>query len=747
MMIMVDLWPSPTASRIDLGKEPAFDLGGMRVQPAERTIILNGERRDLQPRVMQVLVALAKAHPNVVSRDKLIELCWEGRVVGDDALNRCILALRHLAQGFTPVPFAIETVPRIGHRLVEGPLENGEPVPSSAKGKRWPWASALALLLVLFAGGVFMWQQRGGASEPASIAVLPFRNLSSGEPYFAEGVGEEIMGQLAREPAFRVAGSASAAQFSGPTDPRKVGRALDVDYILEGSVRPGPDRVRINASLIQTKDGVRLWSETYDRKLDDILEVQSAIGQAVASELRRALIHSPAGRMRVNGEAYALYLNARGLIRGGNPESGRDAVQSLREVIRLDPTFAPAWSSLAEALMLDGVTKGEEGLIAVLPQARNAAGRALRLDPNDGEAHDVLARLLGSDNPEAIAHKRRAAELDPTTGEGLIRLGLAHQASGEWREATEAFRRAHELDPAWSSPIQIMIDHAALMGDRRTAELLINREMKDDLLMRQFGLARVARQVGDFSEGARGWSALAEGQSRWASPSKLSLQDTLFMLKLSKDRPSRPARPTSGQARSTPARIWVTTPPPPAEWQRRNRSWAAELVYRDQNVIAAKLMLRAGRARELAATFDTPTGLLGVRHGQALGTCYLQSAAIVAAALRDVGRRPEADALLREADRLIRRAYARGMVPLWFEDDAAGIWALQGKRNEAVDVLARALRRGSVHATRTDLMRIEDEPAFRSLRGDLGFEKLRRDYEAHFARERRETEQALQVHV
>jgi hypothetical protein len=292
-----------------------------------------------------------------------------------------------------------------------------------------------------------------------------------------------------------------------------------------------------------------------------------------------------------------------------------------------------------------------------------------------------------------------------------------------------------------------MLDHAAMLGDRRGAESVVSQGMADDPLIRQFALARVARHVGDFSEAARGWSALAEGQSRWASPSKLSLQDTLFMLRLSKDRPSRPARPFVGQSRNMPVRIWVTAPPSPAEWQKRNRSWAAELVYRDQNVIAAKLMLRAGRARELAATFDTPTGLLGVRHGQALGTCYLQSAAIVAAALRDVGRRPEADALLREADGLIRRAYARGRVPLWFEDDAAGIWALQGKRAEAVGALERALRRGSVHATRTDLLRLEDEPALLSLRGDPGFEAVRSKYEAHFARERQETARALKIAV
>ena len=107
--------------RIDLAKEFDFELGGVTVKPSERVLEVNGERRELQPRVMQVLVALARVRPSVVSRDRLIEQCWDGRVVGDDALNRCILALRHLADGVSPQPFAIETVPRVGHRMVEDP--------------------------------------------------------------------------------------------------------------------------------------------------------------------------------------------------------------------------------------------------------------------------------------------------------------------------------------------------------------------------------------------------------------------------------------------------------------------------------------------------------------------------------------------------------------------------------------------------------------------------------------------------
>ena len=158
--------PFPLHPRIDLAGEPAFDLGGMQVQPAERAILMNGERRELQPRVMQVLVAMAKARPEVVSREKLTDLCWNGRIVSDDALNRCILALRHLAQEFTPEPFAIETVPRIGHRLID----NGQaPIATSksARFERWRvWIAATVLMLVL-AGGILYWRQRSAEIAPA----------------------------------------------------------------------------------------------------------------------------------------------------------------------------------------------------------------------------------------------------------------------------------------------------------------------------------------------------------------------------------------------------------------------------------------------------------------------------------------------------------------------------------------------------------------------------------------------------
>lgn len=718
----------------------------MQVHPAELAVEFDGQRHDLQPRVMQVLVALAKARPTVVSRDKLVDLCWDGRVVGDDALNRCILALRHLAQDFIPAPFTIETVPRVGHRLIEnggeqtGISKSDAAMPRSPK--TWRFLAAIVAVLVI-AAGLFFWQQRSAEPDPASIAVLPFRNVSNGDPYFAEGVGEEIMGQLAREPAFQVAGRASSAQFSGPSDPRKVGQALHVDYILEGSVRSGGDRVRINAALIRTRDGMRLWSETYDRKLEDILAIQGAIGQAVASGLKRRLVHSNAAAPRsVNGEAYALYLNARGLLRSQNPQVGSDAVAYLKQAVRLDPDFAPAWASLAEALQQDAKTKGADGLIEALPRAQAAARRALRIDPNLAQAHGILGLMLPIS--EGREHLVKAAELDPRSGEGLTWKSEAAYVSGDYQGWLAAIRRAHEVDPLWPFPLRALIDVSSILDDRKATEAIVRQGFPDDPVVQQFALGRVAWTYGDYSDAAQLWSAVAKNtESRWASPARLSLDDLAFMLKLSDKPPTRPPTPRPGRLRWGPA-IWMSQPPSPAEWQRRNRSAAAALVNLDENIVAAKLMLNAGRARELAATYDSPAGLLNVNRGERIAVC-IEEAAITALALREVGRGQEADALLREADAALQPLFRRGTVPSWLYWEAASVWALQGKKGAAVEAIDQAARRGWLHGRRGDLPSFESEPAMRTLRGDPRFNAFLSGYKMRMARERAETARVLGI--
>jgi TolB-like protein/DNA-binding winged helix-turn-helix (wHTH) protein/Tfp pilus assembly protein PilF len=738
LLIMADRDAALPVRRINLSEEEEFDLGQMKVRPAERAVLVNDERRDMQPRVMQVLVALAKASPSVVSRDTLIEQCWDGRIVGNDSLNRCILALRHLAQEFEPRPFVIETVPRIGHRLV---VPQGEQLsPGKVKFRTKSLAVIATILLVLAAAsGFFLWQLNSARQETASIAVLPFRNLGTGDSYFAEGIGEEILSQLAHEPNMRVAGSSSSGQFGSNPDIGEVARRLNVDYVLEGSVRRQGDRVRVNAGLVRASDGARLWSDSYDGQLDDILSIQAAIGQAVADGLRLRLVHSAAATSRpVNGEAYALYLNARGLLRTRNPALGHDALLLLKRAIELDPRYAPAWSSLSEALPRHAATEGPESLIAALPQARTAARRALQIDPNFGAAHGNLGILLGYDSAEANEHFRRAAALDPRSSESQIWLGMAHLASAEFAEERAAYERAHALDPLWHRPIRDLAYVIAEMGDRSAAEAVARRGFANDERNRHLMLLRIAKLNGDFSEIARLSSVVTDSGYAAIDISNHALADARFLLNLSS---VPPARRTANldQPRSNP-RMWMSTAPSAADWRNHNRSTDAALIYADENLVAAKLMLKAGRAQELVATYDG-TGLLGLRPVRPLLASQLHQAPLVALALRAVGRNGEAERILDQADALLQTAYRRGKVPNWFEADAAAVWAVQGRSDRALDALVRAFDRGWVPVGRDDLPRLEDEPVFRSLHGDPRFERLKANLSARYRKERTEIEQ------
>lgn len=707
------------------------------MRPAERAVEQGGRREDLQPRVMQVLVALAKARPAVVSRDKLIEQCWDGRIVGDDALNRCILALRHVAQGFKPQPFTIETVPRVGHRLVVGD-DPPAPAPTGPTSRRPAVIAALALLL-LAAAGFLLWQQRGSATEPASIAVLPFRNLGTGDPYFAQGIGEEILGQLAREPQFRVAGSSSSGQFGENPNFNEVARRLDVDYVLEGSVRRQGNQVRVDAGLVRAGDGMRLWSDSYDGKLDDIFAIQREIGAAIARALQRKLARAPAltGPLVTNGEAYNLYLTARALIRTRNRFVAGTASNLLRDAIGLDPNYAPAWSALAQSTYYEPSPNGTEGLIAILPKAEAYARRALQLAPDLADAHLSLGIILPEGSPEAIAHLRRAAELDPNSAENLIGLGSALASSGEFDRELAVYRRARELDPLWFRTTGQLGIRLAEMGRRAEAEAIARQGFAHNEPNLHILLGRIGWLVGDFSEAARHWSIVARANSpRWSDRARIGVTEVKMLLGLTPNPRGMKVAFLSLRQRGS---VWIQGPPAPRDWQKRNRDGLAADVFRADNHVAAKLMLNADRAVELAATYDGPVGLLSIRATEPLRADQLHETAVVALALRQAGRPADADRLLNQANSRIAALYRQRAIPFALDADVAAVRAVQGKREQALAMLERAQRRGWTHTDTTDLPDIADEPAFRALRGDPRFERIRASLTAHLARERAET--------
>jgi TolB-like protein len=232
---------------VDLAREPAFRLARV------------GLRQVLEPRVMQVLVALARRRGEVVSRDELIDACWRGRIVGDDAVSRCVAALRRLAASWGgPV---IETVARVGYRLDEVAAQRAE-------------ASAAAALL----------------------AVLPFDNLSdeSELAHFSTGVTEEILLALAGGTTLKVIGRAASFRFRGPLKVvRHVADELNATHVLDGSVRRCGDRVRVAAHLIECEGQTILWTGRFDRELTDAFALQDAVAAAIAAALREALGRPP----------------------------------------------------------------------------------------------------------------------------------------------------------------------------------------------------------------------------------------------------------------------------------------------------------------------------------------------------------------------------------------------------------------------------------------------------------------------
>ena len=252
-----------------------------------------------------------------------------------------------------------------------------------------------------------------------SIAVLPFLNMSADkeQEYFADGLSEELLNLLARIPELRVISRSSAFSFKGKDlEIPEIARRLNVAHILEGSVRKAGNRVRITAQLIEARSDTHLWSETYDRTLDDVFAIQDEIATTVVEQLRMKLL-GPIPRVRETApEAYTLYLQARYLGRLGTAEAYRQSNDLYQQALAIDADYAAAWDGLARNyfnMKGIGLLRDEDGS----DLARKAAEKALAIDPDYAQAHTSLAWVatyFDNDLRAAARHLERALALDPT---------------------------------------------------------------------------------------------------------------------------------------------------------------------------------------------------------------------------------------------------------------------------------------------------------------------------------------------
>jgi TolB-like protein/DNA-binding SARP family transcriptional activator/Tfp pilus assembly protein PilF len=326
---------------------------------------------------------------------------------------------------------------------------------SRRRRQRVGWAAMGGLCLMVVAG-IVLFLGGSGATLDSSVAVLPFHDLSPGgdHEYFADGLTEELMARLARIEGLRVAARTSSFAFKGRSDDvREVGRHLGVSSVVEGSVRMVGDRLRITVQLVSTADGYQLWSESYDRTLDDVFVVQADIARAVAFTLGGRLL-GPEVRVAeepvpVDTEAYDLYLRGRFAWHRRTEEGLRAAVKHFQEAVRLSPGYTPAWVGLGDAWgvlgFYDYVSPAE-----AFPQAEVAAQRALALDPKNASAHATLGYVAlyhRWDAPRAEGEFQHAIALDPRYSTGHQWYANFLTASGRFPEAEGSMRRAQELDP------------------------------------------------------------------------------------------------------------------------------------------------------------------------------------------------------------------------------------------------------------------------------------------------------------
>jgi TolB-like protein/Flp pilus assembly protein TadD len=416
-------------------------------------------------------------------------------------------------------------------------------VDSRAKSHAWIYVVIVAALLSisLFFLGRFTARNSTGASSnefPAkSIAVLPLLN-ESGDPkdeYFSDGLSEELIAALAQISGLKVIGRSSSFRFKDrKEEPKAIGEKLGVSTLLDGTVRKQGDRVRIVAELVNTADGIQLWTRTFDRELKDIFAVQEEIARAVAESLKVTLLGAqdrPGQRgAPSNVEAHNAYLQGHFHFQRRNLEDYRKAVSYFDQAIRLDPDYALAYAERSEAWTFIGDLTGQrepawskartdaEKAVAIAPalaEAHAALGwvrffidwkfaeglselkRAKELSPANPTANDLLARVivyLGRVD-EAELQARHAVELDPLSVIAQGNLARVLLFAGKLDETDAAARKAAELQPASAGSHRWQVVVAVLRGDRKTA--LREAQLEPDEGYRRFELALAQQLQGD----------------------------------------------------------------------------------------------------------------------------------------------------------------------------------------------------------------------------------------------------------
>jgi TolB-like protein/DNA-binding winged helix-turn-helix (wHTH) protein len=461
------------AHRSDEDARRPFRVAGWRVDPATGYVSRDGRVVKLEPRVLGVLSCLARHAGDVVSREELERTVWAGRVVSYDALTGTVQKLRKALQDDPRRPRIIETLSKRGYRLIAPVTDAGSPAPGGGIGvgvsvprrpKRGPALSlAAGIILVTGLTVMLLWsglrpvaEDRGETHGAVnSIAVLPFVNLSAdpAQEYFSEGITDDLITRLAKDPTLFVIARDSSFLYKGPArDLHEVADRLRVRYVLSGSVRREDGRLRLNAQLVDTDTGSNVWAEHYEGGPGDIFAVQDEIARRTAAVLGGVALDPgvPAVRKAPSVDAYDAFLHGRNrfLLYASRSENTK-ARELYGKALELDPEFALAHAMLAWTYAFEAMNGWSEDRDESLNRAMERAARATALDDALPVAHFVTGlvhRERGAFR-EALREAEKAIELDPSYANAHVLLATLRYYSGRPEEGLELVRKAMRLNP------------------------------------------------------------------------------------------------------------------------------------------------------------------------------------------------------------------------------------------------------------------------------------------------------------
>lgn len=454
---------------------PSYEFGPFSVDAGKRLLLRNGEPVPLAPKVFETLLALIENRERVLTKDELLKQVWGDTSVEEGGLTRNVSILRKTLGEKPDDHQYIVTVPARGYRFVANVQEtwgNGEAsgvnVPAGPENDSGPHGSfpagrwlVLGGLAALALGSIMYVVRPVRATDPGrpaitSLAVLPLENLS-GDPtqdYFADGMTEALIGNLARIRALRVVSRTSVMRFKGTQRSlSEITRALNVDAVIEGSVQRTGDRVRISIKLIHAPTDTHLWAREYDRELTDVLKLQGEVARAVAEEIRIQVTAEERARMAsaisVDPAAHQEYLIGRYHLWRYNEENLQRAIAHFERATQIDPKYAAAYAGLSHAWWARGVY-GPIGPKAAESPSRAAARKALELDVSLAEAYVVqadLKRLYDWDWTGSENSVKGALVLDPNDVHAHYTYALLLCQLGRFPEAIGHMERADQLDP------------------------------------------------------------------------------------------------------------------------------------------------------------------------------------------------------------------------------------------------------------------------------------------------------------